>query len=299
MGRRNDMTRRLFAASVAALLGATSLTVSAQSITRRVFVAAEDARGVPVLNMTAADFDIIESGSKREVTRAALGNQPMRVVLMVDSSSAMRAMMSEFRDGLNTFLEALPPQDEVVLVSTGGQLKVRVPPTTDRVKLKSEAARFATDGGANAFVDTLLESDKRFLQLGPGRWPVFVILTTDNGDQREEPRLQRYNLFMNDFLNRGGMAHAVIVAGKQIGSITDVVLNLTENMGGIRKSINLPTSLPDHMKTIAHRLAEDHEIMANRYEVEYSGDAKVLQPVVNVATGREGVTLKMSVRRPF
>jgi len=218
---------------------------------------------------------------------------------LVDSSTAMSGAINKLRAALDAFVDALPPDHEITLISTGGQIRVRVPPTTDRVKLKSEAARFAPDGGANAFVDTLLESDKRFLQLAPGRWPVFVILTTDNGEQREEPRLQRDNTFMNDFLNRGGMAHAVIVAGKQIGSITDVVLNLTENMGGIRKSINLPTSLPDHMKAIAQRLAEDHEIMANRYEVEFSGDAKVLQPVVNVATGREGVTLKMSVRRPF
>ncbi len=40
-------------------------------------------------------------------------------------------------------------------------------------------------------------------------------------------------------------------------------------------------------------------MMANRYEVEYQGDAKILAPVVNVAPGRDGVTLKMSVRRPF
>ena len=294
------MIRRLSAAAVlAAILGATSLPLSAQHTMRRVFVAAEDSHGVPVLNMTAADFDIIESGSKREVTRASLGNQPMRIVLLVDSSAAMRPMMAEFRNALSAFFDTLPPQHEVVLVSTGGQLKVRVPPTTDRAKLKSEAARFAPDGGANAFVDTLLESDKRFLQLGPGRWPAFVILTSDNGEQREEPRFHKYNDFMNDFLNRGGMAHAVIVAGANVGQVTDVALNLTENMGGLHRSINLPSSLPDHMKAIANRLAEDHEMMANRYEVEFSGDAKVLQPVVNVATGREGVTLKMSVRRPF
>ena len=286
-------------AVLAAVLGASSLSLSAQQVTRRVFVAAEDARGVPVLNMTAADFDILESGSKREVTRVALGNQPMRVALMVDSSSSIQKVISNFRDGLNAFLDALPPQHEVVFISTGGQIKVRVPPTTDRVKLKNEAARFAPDGGANAFIETLIESDKRFLQLDPGRWPVFVILTTDNGEQRDEPRFHKYNLFMNDFLNRGGMAHAVIVVGTSAGPVSDVVLNLTENMGGFRKSINSPSALPEHMKAIAKRIAEDQELMANRYEVEFKGDAKVTQPVVNVATGREGVTLKMSVRRPF
>ena len=39
--------------------------------------------------------------------------------------------------------------------------------------------------------------------------------------------------------------------------------------------------------------------MANKYEVEFTGDARLAQPMVNVAARREGVQLQMSPRRPF
>src|SRR5437762_1803943 len=73
----------------------------------------------------------------------------------------------------------LPPEHEVMLISTGLQLRVRVQPTLDRKKLKDAAAGLFTDGGGTALMDSVLETDDRFLKKAEERWPVFVILTTD------------------------------------------------------------------------------------------------------------------------
>jgi hypothetical protein len=104
---------------------------------------------------------------------------------------------------------------------------------------------------------------------------------------------------MNDFLVRGGAAHAVIVAGRKIGWVTDIVANLVDNMGGLRTTIITDTSLPDRLREIANRLADDHQRMMNRYEVAYAGDPQVLEPVIKVTVSRDDVQLQMSVRRPF
>ena len=98
---------------------------------------------------------------------------PLRVVLLVDSSTSMSAMLTEFRSGIGTFIQELPEDVEVALISTGGQLRIRVPPTSDRKKLLDAAARFASDGGANSLLDTLLESDRRFLKPASDRRPLF------------------------------------------------------------------------------------------------------------------------------
>ena len=100
----------------------------------------------------------------------------MRIVLLVDSSSPTAQMLNHFRAGLNAFFDTLPPEHEVVFITTGGQIKIRAQPTTDRAALKTAADRFASDGGGNSFVETLMESDRRFLQKVP-QWPVFVIVT--------------------------------------------------------------------------------------------------------------------------
>ena len=270
-----------------------------RTITRSVYISALDTGGAPVVNLTAEDFQVIENGVKRDVVRATLGNAPMRIVLLVDSSTTVGPMMNNFRTALNAFIDELPETEEVAFVSSGGQIRVRTPPSTDRDKLRAEVARFASEGGANAFLDTMLEADKRFLKPAPGQWPAFVIVTTDNGEGRREPNIDDYNKFMNDLLARGGAAHAVIVQGKQSGTVTDIVANLVDNLGGIRFTIVADSNLPARLREIANRLADDHQIMLRRYEIAYSGDPKQVLPVVQVNTIRDGVSLQMSPRRPF
>ena len=64
----------------------------------------------------------------------------MRIALMLDTSDAAAPALTHMRAGVAEFLDALPPEDEVILITTGRQMRVRVPPTTDRKKLKETAA---------------------------------------------------------------------------------------------------------------------------------------------------------------
>src|SRR5215475_10824511 len=137
----------------------------------------------------------------------SLGTKPLRIVLLVDSSSEVSPMITSFRAGLKAFLDGVPEGSEIAFITTGGQIRVRTQPTSDRDKLQKAVGTFAQDGGANSFLDTMLESDQRFLKRATDRRSIFVILTTDNGAQRGEPRIDDYNRFMNDFLRRGGLAY--------------------------------------------------------------------------------------------
>ena len=292
-------TRHRHVLLAAIILALMPLTLLAQRTTRLVFVSATDEQAAPVLNLTRADLRVTENGSPREVTRVSRGNAPLRIVLMVDSSTSMGPMMNSFRAALHGFVNAIAPHNEIAFISTGGQIRVRTPPTRDRQLLGTEIDRFASGGGANAFLDTLVEADRRFLTSAPGQWPVMVIVTTDNGEVRREFNLDRYNAFMNGFVARGGAAHAVIVRGKETGPVTELTLNLIDNSRGLHAEINTDISLADQLVAIAKRITADHEQMANTFEVEYIGDAKQVQPMVNVIVSREGVNLEMSGRRPF
>lgn len=293
--------RQAWYGAAAAFMGvvALPLLVSAQSVPKRIFVSALDTGGRPVADLTAADFQISEDGVKRTVTRVTSGSEPLRIVLMVDSSTPTTPMMNNFRIALNAFVDMLPPEHQISFITTGGQIRVRTQPSADRDQLKAEIARFASEGGANAFLETMIESDTRFLKPAPTQWPVFVIVTTDNGDTRREPDVERYNRFMNDFLNRGGAAHAVVIAGKQTGPVTDLAQNLVENTGGLYATIVVDSGLPERLKNIAERLSDDHHAMADRYEVEFTGNGQLLQPTIIVNTSRDGIRLQMSPRRPF
>jgi hypothetical protein len=291
------MTRRTVGCLAILLAAALTTSLSAQRITRRIFVSAR-AAGAPALDLTAADFEIVENGTKREATRAALGKAPMRIVLLVDSSSAMSQMLNHFRAGVNVFLDTLPPEHEVVFISTGGQIRIRAQPTADRAALKTAAGRFSSDGGPNSFIETLLEADRRFLR-PVTQWPVFVLVTTDNGDSRAAANINEFNAFVDSFRQRGGSAHGIVIKGTNSAQIADIAENLIQNTGGIHNVVNQSTAIEPGLKAIAERLAADHAKMANVYEIDYPSDAKIKQPAIEVGTSRGTVTLQLFPRRPI
>lgn len=181
---------------------------------------------------------------------------PLRVVLVVDSSANMSTMLTEFRAGIHSFIDTVPEDVEIAIISTGGQLRIRVPPTLDRQKLHDAASRFASDGGANSFLDTLIESDQRLLKAAPDRRAAFVIVTTDPpaiGD----PPLYRYNRFVEDFLRRRGRAHAVVIrnAAQHTGMASAILENLTGNTDGVFTVMAVANSLATRMREMGEQIA--------------------------------------------
>lgn len=181
----------------------------------------------------------------------------MRIVLLVDSSAATSSMLTQFRAGLASFLDVLPGEPEITIISSGGQLKVRVPPTTDRQKLRAAASGFASDGGGNMMLDVLVEADRRFLKSAADRRPVFVILTTDAGESMSDQPVMVFNKFVRDFTERGGRAHAVIVGGRNRGVVSQLVENVVDNTNGFRDTVVIANALPKLMETLAAYVAAD------------------------------------------
>ncbi len=194
---------------------------------------------------------LLMSPAGTTTTRAA---DPLRVVLIVDSSTNMSSELTEFRSGLHAFIDNLPDDVELALISTGGQIRIRLAPTSDKVKMQQAVSRFASDGGANSLLDTLLESDRRFLKPAADRRPLFVLLTTDQ-PMLGEPPLYAYNNFVKDFVRRRGRAHGIVIRGTNTGLISQIVENLTGNTDGIYHTLVVGNSLADHMKQVADEVA--------------------------------------------
>lgn len=183
----------------------------------------------------------------------------MRIILVVDSSSTISPMIPDFRAGLAAFLETLPGEPEIAVISTGSQMRIRVQPTTDRLKLRAAAASFSSDGGGNSLLDSLLEADQRLLKNVAERRSVIVILTGDGGGSGTvtPARINVYNKFVDDFVSRGGRAHAVVIGSVNRGVTTQIAENLARNTGGFYESIVIGNAIPKLMATMAKYVAAD------------------------------------------
>ena len=272
--------------------------MSAQRVQRRVFVTGVDGSGTPILDLTAGEFELLENGVSREILRATRVGGPMRIALVVDSSGAVAPLLNNLRAGLTTFLDELPGEHEITFISTGGQIRIRQPVTTNRQKLKTAVGLFASDGGANSLIETMMEVDRRFLNARPGQWPVFVVVTTNQGAPDGNRTTTGSTGSSRISSSRGGTAHAIVIHGKAGGITTEFVMNVVRTAAGIR-IVAIANVLPDKMTMVAEHMDANYKASPNWYKVEYVGDGRVQAPRVQVGTKRSGVTLKLSTRRPF
>ena len=264
---------------------------------RHIFVSVTDAKGAPVEGLSASDFTVTEAGQPRVVSHAGPAKDPMRIALMLDTSDAASPALTHMRNGAVAFLDALPPEDEVLLVTTGRQMRVRVQPTTDRRKLKETAAGLFTDGAGTVLMDGLLEIDDRFFKKADDRWPVFVIFTSDGTESSAGAREKEFMKWAAALGARGVTAHAFVFKTPKGSGMPEIVAeNLTQNTGGRYDVMNTTTALPEKMKALGEKLALDHRNMSAWYEVDIQTDATEFRPI-DVGVQREGVRLQISDRR--
>jgi hypothetical protein len=264
---------------------------------RHIFVSVTDAKGATVEGLTASDFTVSEGGQARVVSHAGPAKDPMRIALMLDTSDAAAPALTNVRAGAQAFLDALPPEDEVILITTGRQLRVRVPPSTDRKKLKDSAAGLFSDGAGTVLMDGLLEIDDRFFKKADDRWPVIVIFTSDGTESSQGAREKEFLKWSPMLGPRGFSVHAFVLKTPKGSGMPEIVAeNLTKNTGGRYDVMNTSTALPEKMKTLGEQLALDHRAMSAWYEVDIQTDATEIKPV-EVAVPRDGVRLQISNSR--
>ncbi len=269
-----------------------------QGRTRRLYITVSDQSNAPVLDLTPADFQIRENGAVRTVTRAVV-NQPMRIALMVDNSDPSTPSLTPMRAGLQAFIDQIPAQHEIVLLTTGRQLRVRVPPTTDHKKLKDGVGIIFPDAGSpSVLLSGLSETFDRFFKSVPDRWAVFVIVTTD-GPENSNMNPKQFDQLAATFEARDVLFHAITLSTRGYGMQADAAHSLVQNSGGHADSLLVGNALPEKLKALGAMIARDSELLSHQYQVDYSTDSPEGPNPIEVTIARAGLRSIVSPGKPM
>ena len=194
------------------------------------------------------------------------------------------------------FLGALPSDTEVMFVSTGRQVRVRVQPTADRKKLLDFANSLFSEGGATPLRDAILEVDGRYFRTLEDRWPVFVIVTGDSAESSAPANETPFNKWLTDLPARGIAAHAFALKYRGGGFPDLVAQHVVQTAGGRFDYMNTANSLPEKLKTLGEQIANDAKEMSQWYEVEFETNSDG-SPTVEIGVARPSVGIRVSYRR--
>ena len=288
----------IFTCCLGVLIG-TSDTASADE--GQFFVLALDESGQPVLDLGQDEIRLFQGDDACTTKSIQVETNGMKIALLVDNSGPASNSLNALRDGLQGFLEDLPPKHEVGLFTLAGYVRQRVDFTADRQALLEDAASiFAEQNAGAVIIEGLLETwDRRFKDEDP--WPVFVVVAYDGPENSRSVREQKINEFVMETIQRGATVHTVLITtagGDNFNSETTrvVTLNVTRNTGGVYQSLAAATGMVGVLKKLAATLASDYELLKNRYRVGFECRGDLVGPF-KVEVARPGVAIQVSANR--
>ncbi len=186
----------------------------------------------------------------------------VRIVLIVDSTEAIRQPIGTIRKALAAFVQDIDARHEMMLVTVAGTPQIRVRPTFDRQEvLKSVNGIFGTTGSnvMHRIIDDLFH---RFAQ-PTDRRPIFIVLTAEGFESTQNINPQEIAHVTNHFVDNGGTLHAVrlqVPTGASTfrgGNLTDlpVSLMIARDTGGAYTNIS-PNGLLDVLQRLARVINE-------------------------------------------
>ena len=277
---------------VATLVACAAATAQSQTQRVRLYLEAFDQHG-PV-ELSPEDIVVHDGGARREISRFARANDPMRILLLVDNGRSAQPFIQEIRSGIVAFADAIPAEHELSLVTIGNTHVLRQEPSADRTKLK-QIARTLTTGGTTVLISAVYEMYDRFLRNAAGRWPVLVMITSDGTEGSGQFYPEKFAAFGRDMHAKDVVVHSVVMMSAT-GDALQVQIGraLAEATGGTYHTTLTGGDLSARLASIAHGIVADYDRISNQYILEYENGSDQPGADLKVSLLRDGARMRMS-----
>ena len=278
------MTSRGIGAVVLALAAVAWPGVVAKSAAtkRTVYLAATDAKGAPVTDLTAADLAVKEDGKDREIVSLEAATAPMDVAILVDDNGS-----GGYQAGVFQFIQALAGHAKFSISLFTPQVSKIVDYTDEVPALQAALDRIGrrgkVDGEGDQLVEAIDATARGLLQRKSER-PVILVLTISGGGQARDQ-----DLVMKQLAASGAVLCAIFLSAGDIGQ---VIGDGPKQTGGIIERIGGGNGIPPAITKITGMLM-------HQYVLTYAlPDGVKPNEKFNVATKRKGVSLIAPTRIP-
>jgi VWFA-related protein len=285
------MSFKLLAAAAAVAVAYPAPAVAQAHREQSVYVGVVNRSGAPVSSVTADDFIVTEDGQPREVLSAVRATEPLRVALLVDTSQAAEAHVSDMRAALRAFVKDMHEHHDIALMGFGERPTIYADYTRDRSRLEDAIGRvFAYSGTGAYLLDAIREVADGLVTQEDHRTAIVVITTEgpefsnrDHAAIIERLRLARATL--HAFVVPRSGARLLSNAARERELTLSKGTRLT---GGRYEHVLTTMALTDRLKELAAELD-------NQYRIVYARPGSLLEPkTVRVKTTMPSLVVRAS-----
>jgi hypothetical protein len=158
------------------------------------YLFAIDKQGVPVLDVKDTEILMKEGGKEGHVLGVRRYGWPLKVTILLDNGVKTNSMLLHVRNGLRKFVDGIPPEVPVTLITTAPSPRFLVRESKDPVQLHKAVslvvAESEEEGSYGRFSDSLIEYahrlDDEFRRVSaeqkPPYLPVLIVISTTMQD---------------------------------------------------------------------------------------------------------------------
>ena len=260
----------------------------------QLFLSIVDGTGEPVTDLDPDEVVVQWDGMDCETLDLEPINLPVRVTVLIDNGEGARYSLQDMRIGLEGFVDALPEDVEVALITLGRQPRWVTRHTADRAELARGLGLVVLDLGAPRYLDGMREEVGRIIDDEERQYlPVLVMIATDTGDASTITQT-RYADMRQKMVNSAVTVHTRIFMGQGNAGVAHAQMgielgNLTR---GSYEALAVANALRRTLPELGQLIARKHKRVKNQYLVTYAPpDGASDQPAISIGTTRQGLQL--------
>lgn len=147
-------------------------------------VSVMDRGGRFIPNLLRNDFHIYEDGVEQQIAFFAPVEMPFSVVLLIDTSPSTLPRQKEIKDAANAFISQLRPDDNVMVVTFNGEIRVLNKLNKNREALHKAISNIHWNGSGTLLYGTIDVLLNRFFKRLRGRKALVVLTDGQDSDPR-------------------------------------------------------------------------------------------------------------------
>ena len=251
------------------------------------FLSIVDSNGEPVTDLEPDDLQVRWDDEICETLDLEPINWPVRVTVFVDNGDGSQNALQHMREGLKLFVDAIPEEVEVALLTIGSQPRWVRRHTVDREELERGIDLITPDtGAASRFMDALIEEAGRLNDDEEREYfPVIVMVATD-GPEGSTGLPRRLEEMLQRLVENSATVHTRLFStgGPFQGLQVQVGVRVSELTHGTYESLAASTAFVTTLPKLGQDIARKHTRVSHQYRLTYAPpDGASDQPSIRIA----------------
>ena len=264
---------------------------AARAQDRVLFLSVIDATGEAVTDLQPDEVFVRWDGADGEILDLDPITLPVRVTVFIDNGGSAHTALQHMREGLKGFVDAMPEDVEVALLTVGGQPRWITRHTSDRAELTRGLGLVVPVSAAARYLDTWAEEADRLTDDGERQYLPIVVMLASDGLEGSTVTQGRYAEMARRMIDASATLHtSMFTRGNLSASQVQIGIEMADLTRGGYQPLAVSSGFVTQLPELGRNIALKHRKVRRQYRVTYAPpDGASDQPVISFGSTRQGI----------